>query len=72
MAKPVWQQRLQARLDNSPLYWEKPSLEEKLQNPFEPSRVVCGNCGGSGKRVSLRELVNYSFNTCYKCGYIVR
>jgi len=66
MAKPVWQQRLQARLDANPLYFGKGTAED-------PSHTVtCKACGGAGKRVTLRMLVNYSFNTCKKCGYVCR
>lgn len=73
MAKPVWQQRLQARLDSNPLYWEKPTAEELEANKFAPEKVVCAKCGGKGKKVTLRYVANYSyFNTCCKCGWVVR
>jgi hypothetical protein len=72
MAKPVWQQKLQNRLDRNPLYWEKPTAEELIANPFAPQKVVCDSCGGKGKKVTLRYVVNYSFHTCCKCGYVVR
>ena len=72
MAKPVWQQKLQARLDACPLFWEKPTAEAIAANRFAASRIVCAECGAKGKKGSLRELVNYSFHTCDKCGFTVR
>lgn len=79
MAKPVWQQKLQARMDRNPLFWEEPTKEEKEANPHAPSHIRCQECGGkskseggTGKRVTLREAVNYSFHTCEYCKRTVR
>jgi predicted nucleic acid-binding Zn ribbon protein len=64
MAKPVWQQKLQAKLDANPLYHGK----------GDDPRCTCARCGGSGRRVTLRVCVNYgsTFNNCHKCGEVYR
>lgn len=72
MAKPVWQQKLQARLDKDPLFWIPPTAAEKAVNIHAPSRICCAACGGKGKRVTLREVVNYSMNRCDFCGWVCR
>jgi hypothetical protein len=66
MTKPVWQQKLQALLDANPLYHSK---KGEL-----PIGTVCRDCGGSGKRVTLREVVNYgsTFNHCDVCRTVYR
>ena len=65
MAKPVWQQKLQAQLDANPLYHD-PGKDNY--------RCTCKACGGSGKRVSVRSVVNYgrTFDHCYKCARVYR
>lgn len=62
MAKPIWQQKLQALLDAHPLFFIKGNRTGSVKHEecLESGEV-------RGKRVSLRELVNYSFNTCEKC-----
>lgn len=65
MAKPVWQQKLQAKLDANPLYYLNDSFGE----------VKCQRCllpGEKGKKVSLRYCVNYLVNTCKVCGAAYR
>ena len=57
MAKPKWQQKIQDRLDNNPLY-------------MIDNNIVCHNCKGAragGKKLTLRQVVNYSWNTCCGC-----
>lgn len=71
MAKPVWQQKLQEKLDNRPLFWildPTTKLNKKIKHEgcMSPSSDI------KGKRVSLREVVNYSFNTCCVCKVTVR
>jgi len=63
MPKPIWQQKLQAKLDSNPLFFRvEPNFQHviKCEKCFAPSEK-------KGKRVSLRECVNYSFNTCSVC-----
>lgn len=47
MAKPVWQQKLQARLDRNPLYWEEPTAEEKAANVHAHRIFGVRNAGAS-------------------------
>lgn len=69
MAKPVWQQKLQEKLDNHPLFWVRDAA--KLNRGIKHEE--CMSPGEmKGKKVSLREVVNYSFNTCCVCKVTVR
>lgn len=66
MAKPVWQQRLQEKLDANPLCFVKGTVTVKHVACLDPSEKA-------RKKVSLREVVNYNcFNTCAKCKVTVR
>jgi hypothetical protein len=57
-AKPKWQEKLQALLDHNPLWM--------LSN----NRIVCSTCKSPedrGKKLTLRQVVNYGWNTCSVC-----
>jgi len=58
MAKPKWQVRLQEKLDASPLF---------IMN--DPGGIKCLKCKGDakGKKLTLREVVNYNWKTCSVC-----
>ena len=60
MAKPVWQQKLQAKLDADPLMFVKGTAIIYHERCFGPGEV-------KGKKVTLRQLVNFSFHTCDRC-----
>ncbi len=64
MAKPVWQQKLQEKLDAEPLFFTKIGGREtfrvKHEKCLDPEET-------KGKKVSLRELVNYNLHTCAGC-----
>jgi len=66
MAKPVWQQKLQAKLDSKPLFFVGKTHVVKHEACLSPSEK-------KGKKVSLREIVNYNcFNTCATCQVTIR
>lgn len=61
MAKPVWQQKLQAKLDAAPLYFVGNTHVVKHDTCLEPG-------DRRGRKVTLRYLTNYTgFNVCAKC-----
>lgn len=65
MAKPVWQQRLQDKLNSNPLCF--------VGDTHLVKHVSCLKQGESkGKKVTLRLAVNFSFNTCAECKVSVR
>jgi hypothetical protein len=69
MAKPVWQQKLAASLENNPLYWFTP-----VDGTY--AKVVCAHHhsaspGKKGKKLSLREVVNYNNHRCTHPGCTV-
>ncbi len=59
MAKPKWQVKLQAKLDATPLFIMDPPV----------IGVRCLTCKGDdrGKKLTLREVVNYNWKTCAGC-----
>lgn len=65
MAKPVWQQKLQEKLNNNPLCF--------VGKTHVVKHVSCLKAGEvKGRKVSLLAAVNYSFNTCAECQVTVR
>jgi hypothetical protein len=62
MAKPIWQQKLQAKLDNNPLY--------RVEDKDKIFVIKYSKCKGEekGKKLSLREVVNYNLCKCEVCG----
>ncbi len=57
MAKPKWQVKLQDKLDASPLFI------------MDGGGVKCAKCKGDakGKKLTLRQVVNYNWKTCGGC-----
>ena len=65
MAKPKWQEKLQAKLDADPLCF--------VGNTHHVRHVRCLSPGErQGRKVTLRGVVNFSFNTCEACKGEVR
>ena len=62
MAKPVWVQKLQIRIEAKPLFFTK------------EGGILCKDCGGEGKKVPLYRITNYgeSYSKCDKCGFVHR
>ena len=60
MSKPVWQQKLQDKLDRDPLYFVKGTAIIYHERCFTANEV-------KGRKITLRQLVNYSFHTCDRC-----
>lgn len=60
MAKPLWQQKIQDKLTASPMCFVGDSVVVKHVSCLSSSEK-------KGKKVTLRLLVNYSFNTCAAC-----
>jgi len=78
MAKPVWQQKLQAKLDSAPLVFvfatvPKGTPIKDIPDP-QIKHIKCLAAGDkAGKKVTLRQITNYNcFNTCVTCGVTVR
>lgn len=66
MAKPVWQQNLQANLNDKPLVFVGKTSVIKHQSCLDPSEKA-------GKKITVRLIANYNcFNTCAKCGEVLR
>lgn len=66
MAKPVWQQKLQATLEANPLVFVGRTDVIKHQSCLDPSEKA-------GKKITVRLITNYNcFNTCAKCQKVVR
>lgn len=65
MAKPIWQQKLQAKLDAAPMCFVHGSVVIKHVTCLDTSEK-------KGKMITLRLLVNYSFNTCAACKHTIR
>lgn len=63
MAKPVWQQKLQEKLDNCPLYFVDGECSPTCKNCVPPTATKL-------KKLTLRQVVNYTpyWNKCSKCG----
>lgn len=57
MSRPVWIQKLKARIERNPLFFD------------EDGKVRCQQCGGTGRRVPLYRITNYNeFRKCAVCG----
>lgn len=66
MAKPVWQVRLQEKLDAKPLVFVGKTSVVKHEACLSSDEKA-------GKKVTLRLVTNYNhFNTCASCGVEVR
>ena len=57
---PLWQQKLQAKLEADPLFFVQHTTIVLHERCFLPSEV-------KGKKITLRLLVNFSFHTCDRC-----
>ena len=64
MAKPIWQQKIQEKLEATPLYFVRIGGQSTHHVKHEGC-LIAGET--KGKKVSLREAVNYSFHTCDGC-----
>ena len=65
MAKPIWQQNIQEKLDKTPLFF----VRVGVQATHHVKHEGCLASGETkGKKVSLRDAVNYSCHTCDGCG----
>lgn len=63
MPKPVWAQKLQAKLDACPLYFIGADFNPTCQGCLTPSEKV-----GKLRKLTLRQVVNYSgWNVCQRC-----
>jgi hypothetical protein len=66
MAKPVWQLKLQEKLDANPMCFMDKTPIVKHVKCLAPGEV-------QGKPIKLRHLTNYNcFNTCATCGKTIR
>ena len=65
MAKPKWQEKLQAKLDGNPMCFVSGSHVVKHVKCLLPSEK-------QGRRITLRQAVNFSNHTCAACGITVR
>ena len=69
MAKPLWQQKIQDKLTASPMCF----VVGGTPNSTVVKHVSClSSSEKKGKKVTLRLLVNYSFNTCAACKQTIR
>ena len=66
MAKPVWQQKLQAKLDANPMCFVGQSSVVK-------HRACLAQSEKPGRKITLIYITNYNcFNTCAACGVTIR
>lgn len=61
MAKPLWQQKLQGQLNTHPMCFVGKTHIVKHTACLSEGEV-------KGRAITLRLLVNYSFDTCAQCG----
>lgn len=72
MSKPIWQQRLQEKLDKADLVFVR-HPGASADSHHVKHRTCLAPQEKAGKKVTLRHLTNFSdFNTCIACKVTVR